>query len=260
MDENPAADADFKALRRLLLAIAELATLPLPLQQDWDGYHRAAAMRLNQIRHAARTAASASLPAVLELATRTLTDMMAAGYGYAPDPGTMPKEAAVALQYGTSYGAVVVTAIDYDQADLELDLELPPRERIPRWPAPTVDENAAVVAFIVKAREAGHDVGEYVCHRLAEAAAQFGSVEDLMVNRPGSWEAAGVKDLILNTVGYGPDDLAQWAGAGMGKDRGDEVVDAAEAARVERATLREAARAYKAGELPSFLENREENK
>jgi hypothetical protein len=69
------------------------------------------------------------------------------------------------------------------------------------------DDFATAVAAItraVTAANAGHgpDGAEFIAHVLATVAANLGSAIALTAARPGSWEAAGVQDLVHKTVGW----------------------------------------------------------
>lgn len=54
------------------------------------------------------------------------------------------------------------------------------------------------------------DFGEIACHVITAAAANLGSVEDLLAGRPGSWESAHVRDIVTSTAGDGPDELLRF--------------------------------------------------
>jgi hypothetical protein len=54
----------------------------------------------------------------------------------------------------------------------------------------------------INAGQRGGDGGEFVTHLLATVAANLGSSEAVTAGRPGSWEAAGLGDLLRSTVGY----------------------------------------------------------
>lgn len=53
------------------------------------------------------------------------------------------------------------------------------------------------------------DWAEFVTQALAGAAANVGGVETVLAGRPGSWEADGVRQLLLNTVGHSAEYLAE---------------------------------------------------
>jgi len=70
-----------------------------------------------------------------------------------------------------------------------------------------LDDFAAAVAAITRAVTAangGHrpDGAEFIAHVLATVAANLGGTHALTAARPGSWEAAGVRDLVHKTVGW----------------------------------------------------------
>jgi hypothetical protein len=54
----------------------------------------------------------------------------------------------------------------------------------------------------INADQRGGDGAEFVTHLLATVAANLGSSDAVTAGRPGSWEAAGVGDLLRSTVGY----------------------------------------------------------
>lgn len=54
----------------------------------------------------------------------------------------------------------------------------------------------------INADQRGGDGGEFITHLLATVAANLGSTDALTAGRPGSWEAAGVSDLLRSTVGH----------------------------------------------------------
>jgi|SRR5450830_1804440 len=54
------------------------------------------------------------------------------------------------------------------------------------------------------------DFGEIACHVLTAVAANVGGVEELLVGRPGSWEADYVRQIVHSTAGDRPEDLAPW--------------------------------------------------
>ena len=72
---------------------------------------------------------------------------------------------------------------------------------------PTGAEEDAVIATIVKAATCGLDFGGWLAGILAAAAAQMGSTEALLASRPGSWEAAAIREFLHSTVGYDDEDL-----------------------------------------------------
>lgn len=51
------------------------------------------------------------------------------------------------------------------------------------------------------------DWAEFVTLALAGAAANIGGIEAILNGRPGSWEADGVRNLLISTVGYDETDL-----------------------------------------------------
>ncbi len=68
------------------------------------------------------------------------------------------------------------------------------------------------VAAIRQAARAEHDFAEWLAHVLAEVAGQLGGSDELIIGRPGSWEAALVDRLVKGTVGYDDQYLPKPAG------------------------------------------------
>lgn len=60
---------------------------------------------------------------------------------------------------------------------------------------------------VLAAHRHGVDVGEFVAGALATAAASVGSTQELLANRPGSWEASLASRLLTGTVGGADEDL-----------------------------------------------------
>lgn len=57
------------------------------------------------------------------------------------------------------------------------------------------------VAAITAALTEGRDVGEFLAHSLCYVAAGEGSIGAVLRNRPGSWEAGLIRQLMAGTVG-----------------------------------------------------------
>lgn len=67
----------------------------------------------------------------------------------------------------------------------------------------------AVTALTAAAGE-GRDFGEVACHVMTTVAANVGGIEELLARRPGSWEAAHVREMIASTAGTDHADLMRW--------------------------------------------------
>jgi fructose-1-phosphate kinase PfkB-like protein len=63
-------------------------------------------------------------------------------------------------------------------------------------------------AAILEAAKAEHDFGGWLAAVLACVAAELGSSDALTAERPGSWEATLVQQLVKGTVGWGDEYLA----------------------------------------------------
>jgi hypothetical protein len=67
--------------------------------------------------------------------------------------------------------------------------------------ASMIGHDCQMLAALRTAHEAGEDIGETVARSLARLAAQLGGSAEVIRNRPGSWQAALVADLLSGTVG-----------------------------------------------------------
>jgi hypothetical protein len=65
----------------------------------------------------------------------------------------------------------------------------------------TISHTARAIAAITQAARAEHDFAGWLAQVLAAAAGQLGSSDELVIGRPGSWEAALVDQLVKGTVG-----------------------------------------------------------
>ncbi len=61
---------------------------------------------------------------------------------------------------------------------------------------------ADAVEVLTNAARHAHDFPELLTHAVASAAANMGGIEELLADRPGSWEAAKVRDMLQSTVGH----------------------------------------------------------
>jgi Helix-turn-helix len=61
---------------------------------------------------------------------------------------------------------------------------------------------ARAVAAITQAARTEHDFAGWLARVLADAAGQLGGSDELIIGRPGSWEASFVDQLVKGTVGY----------------------------------------------------------
>ena len=57
-------------------------------------------------------------------------------------------------------------------------------------------------AAVLDAARSEHDFAGWLAHVLAEVAGQLGGSDELIIGRPGSWEASFVDQLVKGTVGY----------------------------------------------------------
>jgi hypothetical protein len=69
---------------------------------------------------------------------------------------------------------------------------------------------SAAAELILTAHATGHDIAEWLAVALAQAAARLGSTEALLANRPGSWEAASLRQLLAGTAGEADEYLTDY--------------------------------------------------
>ncbi len=67
-------------------------------------------------------------------------------------------------------------------------------------------------AATLEAARSEHDFGGWLAGVLARTAAELGSTEALTAGRSGSWEADLVQRLVKGTVGWGDENLSDFAG------------------------------------------------
>jgi hypothetical protein len=104
------------------------------------------------------------------------------------------------------------TAEDRAEAFAELVDAIGLTEAAEFWHEMTVDVEAGrsrvstrdLAWILVGAHTHGYDVAEFVGHGAAYAANHLGGTDALLSNRPGSWEASHLRELLVGTVG--PDD------------------------------------------------------
>jgi hypothetical protein len=85
------------------------------------------------------------------------------------------------------------------------------------------------VAAIMQAARTEHDFAGWLAAVLAEAAGRLGSSDMLTAGRPGSWEAALVRQLLAGTVGEDDEHLPRPTGRGRLTDaRVRQIRDAGE--------------------------------
>lgn len=85
---------------------------------------------------------------------------------------------------------------------------------LPARPAPWPGHDFQILAGLRTAHAAGEDVGETIARALARLAAELGGSRQVLRNRPGSWEASSVRELLRGTVGPDDEELPASGGAG----------------------------------------------
>jgi hypothetical protein len=76
----------------------------------------------------------------------------------------------------------------------------------------TAPYTGPAVNAITQAARAEHDFAGWLAGVLAAAAGQLGGSDELIIGRPGSWEASLVDQLVKGTVGHGDEYLPGPAG------------------------------------------------
>jgi hypothetical protein len=87
---------------------------------------------------------------------------------------------------------------------------------LPGRPVAMSGHDYALLSALSTARSKGEDVGEFGARGLARLAAELGGSEHVLANRPGSWEAAVIEQLLQGTVGPDDEMLGGYAGPGAG--------------------------------------------
>jgi len=85
---------------------------------------------------------------------------------------------------------------------------------LPARPTPMSGHDYQILAGLRTAHAAHEDVGETVARALAHLAAELGSGAAVLRNRPGSWEAGLVRQLLAGTVGEDDSQLPVFGGPG----------------------------------------------
>jgi hypothetical protein len=76
-----------------------------------------------------------------------------------------------------------------------------------RPPLPSDEDEQHMIATIIQAATCGLDFPGWLARILARSAARLGSTHALLASRPGSWEAADLRQLLTGTVGEGDEYL-----------------------------------------------------
>lgn len=76
--------------------------------------------------------------------------------------------------------------------------------------ASQADAVAQAVEALTAAAKGPGDFAEIACRVVTTVAANVGGIDELLARRPGSWEAAYVRDMVTSTAGEDPDDLMRW--------------------------------------------------
>jgi hypothetical protein len=97
----------------------------------------------------------------------------------------------------------------------------PPQKGSPRMNTPVRDNQttrpgsreyllAEAVRVLTEAARTTGDFAEFLTHAAAGAAANIGSIDALLAERQGSWEAHYVRDMLTATVGYDEQHLLEY--------------------------------------------------
>src|SRR5258708_34268361 len=85
---------------------------------------------------------------------------------------------------------------------------------LPGRPAAMSGHDYALLAALRTAHTAGEDVAGTVARALARLAAELGGTAAVIRNRPGSWEAALIAELLRGNVGPDDENLPTYGGPG----------------------------------------------
>jgi hypothetical protein len=85
---------------------------------------------------------------------------------------------------------------------------------LPGRPASMSGHDTQMLAALRTAHASGEDVAETIARALARLAAELGGSEQVLRNRPGSWEAAVAEQLLVGTVGPDGEGLDMYQGPG----------------------------------------------
>src|SRR5258708_24370081 len=72
---------------------------------------------------------------------------------------------------------------------------------LPNRPASMTGHDCQILAALRTAHAAGEDIAETIARALARLAAALGGSAEVLRDRPGSWEAAVIEQLLAGTVG-----------------------------------------------------------
>jgi hypothetical protein len=75
---------------------------------------------------------------------------------------------------------------------------------------PSAEDEARFTAILVQAATCGYDFPGWLARQLATAAARLGSTDALLASRPGSWECAAFRQVLIGTVGEGDEYLSTY--------------------------------------------------
>jgi hypothetical protein len=126
-----------------------------------------------------------------------------------PDPEATLRETvwSVSVDAGELVGRLPgddASARVLDKLSEELAEAAQAHRALPARPAAMSGRDYQALAAFRTAHAAGEDIGETIARALARLAAELGGSFEVLKNRPGSWEAGLVAELLSGTIG--PDD------------------------------------------------------
>jgi malonyl CoA-acyl carrier protein transacylase len=127
----------------------------------------------------------------------------------APPEVTLTETASAALADLTDLAAQLPgdtarNAVILDRLAEELTETAAMLRALPSRPAAMTGHSYGALSAFRTAVASGEDIGEFIALTLTRLAAEVGGTSKVIANRPGSWEASHVADLLSGTVG--PDD------------------------------------------------------
>ncbi len=104
------------------------------------------------------------------------------------------------------------TAVILDRLSEELAEAAAMLRALPARPAALAGYDRQLLAALRTSHQSGEDIGKTIARALARLAAELGGSFEVLKNRPDSWEAERVADLLRGTAGPDDEHLALFRG------------------------------------------------
>jgi hypothetical protein len=136
-----------------------------------------------------------------------------------PDPGATLRETVWSVSVDAAELARRLPGDDasarvLDKLSEELAEAAQAHRALPGRPAAMSGHDYQLLAALRTTHAAGEDVAETIARALARLAAELGGMWQVLANRPGSWEASHVAELLRGTVGPDDENLPVFGGPG----------------------------------------------